>query len=71
MYGLYVGRRENKEGSAGLDAAPELPLAAGTVQVLLCVLLSSEIDSMQLVWLCSLCMAMDLFMALQVRVCLR
>ena len=43
---------------------------AGTVQVTLCVLLSSEIDSIQLVWLCSLCMAMDLFMALQVRVCL-
>jgi len=27
----------------------------GKVQVLLCVLLSSEIDSVQLVWLCSLC----------------
>ena len=44
--------------------------AAGTVQVLPCVLLSSGIDSVQLVWLCSLCVAMDLFMTLQVRVCL-
>ena len=35
--------------------------AAGTVQVLPCVLLSSGIDSVQLVWLCSLCVAMDLF----------
>ena len=38
--------------------------AAGTVQVLPCVLLSSGIDSVQLVWLCSVCLAGNAFICL-------